>query len=139
MKCTLSVFDKIFKNPTPNFFLPKQKIRAFDWWADHICDSFNFRCEKAAKVFCKMSQKVYPECPFDFRLSILTYFLDCSINTLTPITIECMCAGSPCKIDWFCYDGSCHEKQKGNSYKYLQHFLFFFETKISNIVCCPRP
>ena len=45
-------------------------MRAFDWWVDHICAAFNFRCEKVANVFCKMSQKVYPERPFEFRLSM---------------------------------------------------------------------
>ena len=50
--------------------MPKEKIRALDLWIDHICATFNFWCEKAAKVFCKMSQKVYPEHPFEFPLSI---------------------------------------------------------------------
>ena len=74
VKCTLSISHTIFKNPTPNFFMPKEKIRAFDWWVDHICVTFNFQCEKAAKVFCKMSQKVYPERTFEFRLSLNIYF-----------------------------------------------------------------
>ena len=52
-------------------FMPKKKIGAFDWWVDHICAIFNFRWEKAANVFCKMSQKVYPERTFEVRLSIL--------------------------------------------------------------------
>ena len=69
MTCALSVSQKIFKNPTANFFMPKEKIRTFDWWVDHISATFNFRCEKAENVFCKMSQQVYPERPFEFRFS----------------------------------------------------------------------
>ena len=33
------------------FLMPKQKIRDFDWWVDHIYVTFNFWCEKAAKRF----------------------------------------------------------------------------------------
>ena len=46
VKYTLSVAHKLFKIPTLNFFMPKEKIRV-----DHICATFNFQCEKAAKVF----------------------------------------------------------------------------------------
>ena len=70
MKFSLSVFDKIFKNPTQNFFNAKIENQSFRLMGYHVCTTFNFRCEKAAKVFCKMSQKVYPERPFEFRLSI---------------------------------------------------------------------
>ena len=43
---------------------------------------FNSRCEKVAKVFCKMSQKVYPERPFEFRLSICKSFRSVSRGIL---------------------------------------------------------
>ena len=82
-KCTLSVSHKLFKNPTPNFFLCQRvENQSFRLMAhlDHICATLclgggvNIRCEKAAKLFCKtMSQKSVPWAPF--WISPLYFFL----------------------------------------------------------------
>ena len=52
MKFSLSVFNKIFKNPTQNVFNAKienQSFRLMGW--SYICATFNFRCKKMAKGF----------------------------------------------------------------------------------------
>ena len=71
MKFSLSAFDKIFKNPTQNCFLCQNKKSELS--IDGLIISvtlLTFVVRKRAKVFCKMSQKVYPERPVEFRLSI---------------------------------------------------------------------
>ena len=70
MKFSLSVFDKIFKNPTQKFFYAKIENQSIRLMGYYICATFNFWCEKTVKFFCKMRQKVYPERPFEFRFSI---------------------------------------------------------------------
>ena len=64
-------FPQNFQKPDFKFFHAKIENQSFRLMGpvDHICVTFNFRCEKAAKVFRKMSQKVYPERPFEFLFS----------------------------------------------------------------------
>ena len=69
MKCNLSVPTKFSKIQLKNFFHAKIENQSFRLMGCSYL-RFNFWCEKAAKVFCEMSQKVYPERPFEFRLSI---------------------------------------------------------------------
>lgn len=36
----------------------------------------------------------------------------CRIHTLTELTVECICAGSPCKEGKYCYDEYCNDNKK---------------------------
>ena len=63
-------FPQNFQKSDSKFFHAKIENQSFWLMGWSYLATFNFRCEKAAKVFCKMSQKVYPERPFEFRLSI---------------------------------------------------------------------
>ena len=83
-------FPQNFQKSDSKFFLcQNRKFGAFDWWADYICATFNFRCEEAAKVFCKMCQKLYLSAPFEFRLSI---YNSCTLWTPTVVPFKiCNC------------------------------------------------
>ena len=70
MKFSLSVFDKKFQKSNSKCFLCQN--RKSELSIDGLIISvplLTFGVRKVEKVFCKMSQKVYPERPFEFRLS----------------------------------------------------------------------
>ena len=66
-------FYQIFKYPAQNVFYAGWQNRKSQLFIDGLIISvqfLTFGVRKWQKFFCKMSQKVFPECLFEFRISI---------------------------------------------------------------------
>ena len=71
MKFSLSIFDKIFKNPTHKFFLCQNRKSelSIDWLIISV-PLLTYGVRKRQKFYVKNESKSVPERPFEFRLSM---------------------------------------------------------------------